>query len=334
MTNIKTSVVIATYNGEKNIIQQLESLKNQTRIIDEVLIRDDCSTDSTIKLIQNYIKINNLADNWKLEVNKQNIGWRENFIELLKVAKGDVIFTCDQDDEWKSNKIEIMAAAFMSNQKIQVLVSDYTELVEQGGLAEKLKTIDTVKSDNKEELAIFNSNNIYLRRPGCVYAVRKNFIPNVLEYIKGTKNPVHDQAMWGSGLLSDGLYVIHENLISWRKHGRSSFKKEIDQAEKNTPYIKRLNDLKRRYDRLTGALNYLKENPSIVDYDLKKKLLTDLLDELSMRIYILNKKKFNLIIKSFFQYKTKFYFFSDIFHLYKFNYSRKNLKSKDVKNCE
>ncbi|MFC4771156.1 glycosyltransferase [Enterococcus hermanniensis] len=326
MVTTKTSVVMATYNGEKNILQQLESLKNQTKHVDEVLIRDDCSTDSTVEIIQNYIEKNNLIDTWTLELNKQNVGWRKNFIELLKSAKGDIIFTSDQDDEWNPSKIEIMANIFTNNQKVKVLVSDYTELVEKGGLAEKLKKIDTVKSTNKEELVVFNANNIYLRRPGCVYAVRKNFIPNVLEYIEGTKNPVHDQAMWGSGILSDGLYVIHENLISWRKHGLSSFKKEIDKSEKNTPYIKRLNDLKRRYDRLTGALNYLKRNQFVLNYDLKEKFLIDSLEELNMRISILSKKQFNLIIKAFFKYKTKFYFFSDILHLYKFNSSFKQFK--------
>lgn len=41
------------------------------------------------------------------------------------------------------------------------------------------------------------------------------------------ENPVHDMAMWGSSLLSDGLYIVREELIRWRKHGQSSFKKKL-----------------------------------------------------------------------------------------------------------
>lgn len=57
---MKTSVVLSTYNGEQYIIEQLESIKNQTRIPDEVLIYDDCSTDQTVELVRNFIDKNRL----------------------------------------------------------------------------------------------------------------------------------------------------------------------------------------------------------------------------------------------------------------------------------
>lgn len=329
-SELKISVVMATYNGQSNIIQQLDSLRKQTKKINEVLIWDDCSTDNTTEIIQTYINKYNLEDYWKLKVNKKNVGWRKNFIDLLQAATGDLIFTCDQDDIWNIEKIESMSECFLENSQISVLVSDYDELVEPGGLSEELKTIDTEKKDGKEEeRVIFNRNNMYLRRPGCVYAVKKEFVKNVIQYTELTKNPVHDQAMWGSAILSNELYLIRRPLISWRKHGMSSFKKEIDIAGENSPYITRLNDLKRRYERLMGSWNYLQQHLEIPDFQYKKTILINTIKELDMRIRILDKKSFISIFGSFFKYKKKFYFFTDTLHLFRYKKSQRKLVKKD-----
>ena len=77
---MKISIVLSSYNGEQDIIEQLQSINEQTRKPDEVLICDDCSTDGTVNLVQNYIEKKRLK-NWKLVVNKQNKGWRKNFID-------------------------------------------------------------------------------------------------------------------------------------------------------------------------------------------------------------------------------------------------------------
>lgn len=314
---LQTTVVMATYNGEKNIIEQLNSLKNQTKKIDEVLIKDDCSTDNTVAIIKKFIEENQLQSNWHLIINKKNVGWRENFFTLLNLAKNEIIFTCDQDDIWHESKIKEMSNIFTNN-KVQVLVSDYQELVEPGGLAEELKRIDTETIEHRtEERVIFNENNLFLRRPGCVYAVRKDFITNVNLYASRMENPVHDMSMWGSAVLSDGLYLIRKPLIEWRKHGQSSFKKEIDQSNKETQYYKRLNTLRRRLQRVHAANNYLSNFTEMNDYDQKQKLLQTLIDELEMRVAILEKERLSAVVSSFFHYQRKFYFGTDIYHLIK-----------------
>ena len=61
---LSTSVVMATYNGEKNILEQLDSLLSQTKKINEVLICDDCSTDNTVDIISSFIEKNNLSSTW------------------------------------------------------------------------------------------------------------------------------------------------------------------------------------------------------------------------------------------------------------------------------
>jgi glycosyltransferase involved in cell wall biosynthesis len=77
--------------GKKFILKQLDSILNQTLKPDEVIIRDDCSTDNTCKIIKNFIN-NNELDNWFFEINSCNEGYKKNFKKLLSLARGDFIF--------------------------------------------------------------------------------------------------------------------------------------------------------------------------------------------------------------------------------------------------
>lgn len=103
--NRKVSVVIATYNGEKYICEQLESILNQTYPIFEILIKDDCSTDHTIEIVEKYQKV---YPNIRLVQNDNNVGVWTNFLEGFYLATGEYIAYCDQDDIWLPNRIERM----------------------------------------------------------------------------------------------------------------------------------------------------------------------------------------------------------------------------------
>ena len=99
------SVVMTTYNGERYILEQLESIRIQTRQPDEVIIQDDASNDDTKVLIDYFIRAHGLK-NWKVYKNVKNIGWRNNFYDAISKAHGDIIFFADQDDVWCSQKIK------------------------------------------------------------------------------------------------------------------------------------------------------------------------------------------------------------------------------------
>ena len=89
---MKLSIVMTTYNGIKHIEAQLDSIFNQKRKADEVLIYDDGSNDGTIEFIGEYISNNKLNDTWKLIVNEENKGWRRNFVEGIWSSTGDLVF--------------------------------------------------------------------------------------------------------------------------------------------------------------------------------------------------------------------------------------------------
>ena len=120
---ISISVVMTTYNGEKYIVEQLDSIRNQSRVPDEVIIYDDCSSDLTVSLIEKYIDDYELT-NWTLHCNERNLGWRKNFVEAMEASTGDLIFLSDQDDIWNRDKIEDMAFYLEKDKKILLLASN------------------------------------------------------------------------------------------------------------------------------------------------------------------------------------------------------------------
>jgi len=104
------SVCIATYNGEKYIKEQLNSILCQLSETDEVIVSDDSSTDSTLEIIKNFND-----DRIKILPNNTFRNPVFNFENALKHAKGDLIFLSDQDDIWKDNRVSEMMSAMEQN---------------------------------------------------------------------------------------------------------------------------------------------------------------------------------------------------------------------------
>lgn len=98
-------ILMAVYNGEKYIKTQINSIINQTVSNWRLVILDDCSTDSTLKIL-NYYK-EKYPEKIEVHVNEKNSGGaRENFFKLIKFRKYNYVMFCDHDDVWKKDKIE------------------------------------------------------------------------------------------------------------------------------------------------------------------------------------------------------------------------------------
>ena len=95
---MKTSIVMATYNGAEYLYEQLDSIRDQSLKADEVIICDDCSKDNTVAMLKEYVEKNSLGDSWKIIENEENLGYANNFHKALMLAQGDYIFFSDQDD--------------------------------------------------------------------------------------------------------------------------------------------------------------------------------------------------------------------------------------------
>ena len=108
----KVNVLISTYNGERYLREQMESVLNQSYRNIEIYVRDDGSTDETRKILTNYENINNVNI-----IYGDNIGYGKSFLTLLEIAdQGEYWSFCDQDDVWFPDKIRT-AVEWFENQE-------------------------------------------------------------------------------------------------------------------------------------------------------------------------------------------------------------------------
>lgn len=226
---MKLSIVLSTYNGEAYIIEQLESIRNQVKQPDEVLIFDDCSTDNTVQIVSNYITQNKL-DMWEIKVNERNKGWKKNFMDGLLSATGDLIFPCDQDDIWMPDKLRIMGKLMKDNPQIQVLTSNYEVFYDSGKTSNGPEEEDGKLIKQPVVQQVFNT-----KFPGCTYCIRKSFVNLSKEYWE--LDFPHDALFWRLGMFSDSLYSYHKKLIKWRKHENSTY--AVESVQFKTKFKKR-----------------------------------------------------------------------------------------------
>lgn len=104
----KVSIVMCTYNGEKYIREQLDSIIAQTYPIYELIIQDDGSTDNTMSIVREYEAKYSFVKSF---VNSVNLGFNKNFESACMRTTGDFVAISDQDDIWYPDKIEKQVAA-------------------------------------------------------------------------------------------------------------------------------------------------------------------------------------------------------------------------------
>jgi glycosyltransferase involved in cell wall biosynthesis len=99
------SILLSTYNSDKYLSQQIDSILAQTYTEWELIIRDDGSTDNTLQIIHDYCK--RYPKIIMLESYGENLGTKNSFIKLLEYAHAQYYMFCDHDDVWLPFKIEI-----------------------------------------------------------------------------------------------------------------------------------------------------------------------------------------------------------------------------------
>lgn len=198
------SVAIATYNGEKYIKEQLDSILVQLNDNDEIIISDDGSTDNTIKII------NDLNDKRIKIFNGPKQGVKQNFANAIKNCSGKYVFLADQDDIWEMEKVKKVLETF-EQEKYTCVIHDCTVF------------------ENSSKNIIYNSfyefrnsgkgiikniwKNTYI---GCCMAIDSKIIDKILPIPNDIE--MHDQWI---GILSDIYgknFFIKDKLIRYRRH--------------------------------------------------------------------------------------------------------------------
>ena len=204
MTNKLVSIAMTTYNGEKYIVEQLESILDQTYSNLEIIICDDISNDKTVDIIKQYQKKDSRI---KIYINKENLGFKKNFEKAISLCSGEFIALSDQDDIWKKYKIEKL----VENIKECDLIHSAASLIDENS---NIIAIKWLKQDNFKysfEKLVFG-NTI----TGCTVLFKKSLLKDFFSIPSGEK--YHD---WWLALLAskaNGIKYIDEPLIYYRQH--------------------------------------------------------------------------------------------------------------------
>ena len=217
--NAKVQILLAVYNGESYLKEQLDSIINQSYKEWELLASDDCSTDASLDILNEYalkdprIKV--------ISSNKKYGSAKTNFMNLFQNANAKFVMTCDQDDVWDANKIEVTLRCMnKQDQNIPILVCTDLRVVD-----EDLHTLDNSflayshMDTSKLTFGYFLSSSIVT---GCTMMINQRLLEMMQTEINPNKILMHD---WWASLIASAfgaIIYLHQPTISYRQHQNNS----------------------------------------------------------------------------------------------------------------
>ena len=202
---MKISVCLATFNGEKYLQQQIESILIQLGDNDELIISDDGSSDQTLNIIESF-------SDKRIHIfhNKMNHGFIGNFENALRIATGDYIFLSDQDDVWSSDKLRISLQAL---EKADLIVHD-AEMIDGMGNSLGKNYYSMMHSGTG-----FLRNWLYTRFLGCCMAFNRKVLNACLPFPKYITGHDYWIGMYWLFKYHRSVYFSEEVLMCYRRHG-------------------------------------------------------------------------------------------------------------------
>ncbi len=257
------SICLATYNGEKYLEEQLDSLVNQTYTNIEVIVQDDCSTDNTLDILNNYKNKVNII----VYKNEKNLEYIKNVEALLKKTNGDFLAICDQDDIWELNKLQILFDSLDD----KTLVYSNSILIDQNG-----KSLNKTLSQKLKNNFINSDNCLNFLFDNCVSAHAMLFKKELLPYIFPFPEHLYFDA-WIAAIASNlkGVKYIDENLVKYRQHSSNTLGNV--KKEKLTNKKKIFNKVDKKTNEVNEICAKIKELKSIKNID---KMQLQILNEL------------------------------------------------------
>lgn len=209
------SIAMTTYNGENYLREQLDSILAQSVSDFELVVCDDCSSDSTWQILKEYARKNSRIQIFK---NETNLGFKKNFEKAISLCKGDYIALSDQDDIWKCNHLEVLlcnlntASASVGN----ALIMDSSGIIGNELLSDCDRYfVDGSNTDRLFRILFygnpFQGTSALYRRELFSYAFP---IPENIDY--------HDAWFAAVSCCLDGLNYTFDVVTNYRLHGKNA----------------------------------------------------------------------------------------------------------------
>ena len=253
------TIIMAVYNGQEYIREQLESLKDQTYTEWRLVIRDDRSSDKTAEIVKKFS--DEVEQEVIFKVNEKPSGSaKNNFALLINDAKeSDYVMFCDQDDIWKKDKIEITfnkmkQAEERYGRDFPLLVHGDVEVIDENGNinADSMFEMSHINADSKLP-QILIQNHV----TGCTMMCNKKLIAGISEYASSEYIIMHDYLAALYASVFGKIEVIKKPLLSYRQHSGNS----VGAKNNNNPVylLKRLANGRKSYkEAMETSRNQLK----------------------------------------------------------------------------
>jgi glycosyl transferase family 2 len=229
---MKISIALATYNGERWLREQLDSLARQTLLPCELVVSDDQSTDGTLDVVQQFAG----TSPFPVRVLREDVrrGFADNFMNALRGCTGDAVAYCDQDDVWRPTKLERCAAAMDSDSGITLVHHDSEEVDgDLRSLGIVLRPTGNASRDCPEHLVLLTMPGF-----GCCMLVRRSVVDAVLKYwpeahlkyvnSSGSRGAFgHDLATLHVASALGKVEYLSEALICHRRHQQNTWSPDI-----------------------------------------------------------------------------------------------------------
>ena len=266
-SDVRVSVVVCTYNGEKYVTDQLKSILDQTRPPDEIIISDDGSTDSTLQIAAEFTSSSSGPQSlvWRVETRRTPLGVSGNFTSALKKARGEFIALADQDDVWEPDRLEKGLAQFHDG--VILVHSDATLIDASGRPTGTLMSALRLTSSERRNLLSGRALDALLRRnvvTGATTIIRSSLLEHALPIPEGW---VHDEWLALVAAAERGVVFQEDPLVRYRQHGNNEIgasKTDYDEATRRLRE-KRSEFFARKLRRNHGIAALLDNKPAWLD---------------------------------------------------------------------
>ncbi|GAB3639736.1 glycosyltransferase family 2 protein [Spirosoma arcticum] len=214
------SIALCTYNGEAYLPAQWQSLLDQQRRPNEVIIGDDQSTDGTVARLRQLVA--NAPFPVRILENNQRLGSTKNFEQVLSKCTGDLIFICDQDDYWLPDKISTMTGYMADHPAAQLAFCDAWVTDEQlqgrrGRFWEEVRFDSRAQQRWRagESMDVLLDGN---RVMGCATVIRRSFLPTLLPIPDQIPGYIYDGWLALVSAACGAIHFIDQPLQLYRTH--------------------------------------------------------------------------------------------------------------------
>jgi glycosyltransferase involved in cell wall biosynthesis len=213
------SIVMATYNGEKYLREQVDSLLAQSYPTLEFIFVDDASSDSSLAILQEYASQD---ERIRLVTNPENQGLLATFETAIRAAKGEMIALSDQDDVWMPEKISLLAGAIGSH---SMIYAD-SALTDAAGIV-------TGKFSNRNHLCDYPTGLHYVfgtKAMGHAMLFKREIIDIALPFPDFVG---HDFILGFAAAALHGVSYFPATLVNYRQHSSNTMGADLSKGKKN-----------------------------------------------------------------------------------------------------